>query len=109
MNNLEIGDVFSFKNSDKKYVYYGKSFKEWYNSGGMGEYTFHYIDLEKLLIIGNIKDTEKLSNYILTSTNQNFLEQIEKCSTEAPFEIDSRTVTLYTVRRKQPKQVVFYE
>lgn len=109
MEKLEIGMVFTFNNSDTKYVYYGKSFREWYNTGGMGEYTYYYIKLEDLLKLENVKDTEELNKYIEESKKQKFNSCITIDKTEAPFEITSRQAVLYSIRRKKPRTITIYE
>ena len=109
MKKLAIGDIFTFKCSDTKYVYYGRSFEEWYNSGGMGEYTYYYIKLDILLKLDGVKDTEELQQHIEKDKNQRFEDGVEIDVSEAPFEITSRQATLYNVRRKKPKTITIYE
>lgn len=101
--------MFTFKCNNTKYVYYGRSFEEWYNTGGMGEYTYYYIKLDTLLELGDIKDTEELQRHIQKDKNQRFENSIEVDTTEVPFEITSRQTTLYSVRRKRPKTITIYE
>lgn len=109
MKKLETGDVFTFNCSDTKYVYYGRTFEEWYNTGGMGKYTYYYIKLDVLLRLGDIKDTEELKQHMEEDKNQRFEDCVEIDTSEPPFEITSRQTTLYSVRRKKSKTITIYE
>lgn len=109
MKTIEKGQVFSFKSGGPKYVYYKRDFIEYYNAGGMGEYTHNYIKLDNLVKIGNVEDTEELNKYIEQSKNQHFDDNIVIHTDEAPFEISSRSAILYTVRRKELKVIEIYE
>ena len=109
MSKIEKGQVFSFKTGDTKYVYYAREFKAWHNAGGFGDYTHFYIKLDNLLKLGNVKDTEELSKYTESCQDNNFEDKIEIHTDEAPFEITSRTVVLFTVRRKELKTILTYE
>lgn len=109
MKIIEKGQVFSFKSGNVKYVYYGSVFKEWYNSGGFGEYSYKYIRLDDLLKLGDIQDTEELSKYIQQSKEQQFFSNIIFHEDEPPFEISSRHTELFTIRRKVAKNICIYE
>lgn len=109
MTKIEKGQVFSFKSGGPKYVYYGSVFKEWYNAGGFGEYLYKYIKLDDMLKLGDIQDTEELSNYIQESQQQQFFDSIIVHEDEAPFDISSRKTELFTIRRKVAKTIAIYE